>query len=192
MTSIFKDDVGLKDVTISEVDSGTIDDLIDGTRKEAEKELPFTDAKPPPEKKKPAARPRGKPSLKQPLTDIYGTLGAGVFILNQADGIAILSNAEKMAESLDNWGKVNPAVYKVLERLCSTGALGAVIAAHAPVVMAILNNHDVIPTILGKNGDKNETSEGPGYQAGATVNPENPGDYVAATGKITPLVVEPR
>jgi hypothetical protein len=171
-------------VQISDIGTGSIDDFLTEARLESDKELPKSEEKP---KRKPAPR-QSRKSLKQPLTDLYGTLGAGVFILNQNDGIVILSNAEKMAESLDNWGKVNPAVYRVLERLCSTGALGAVMAAHAPVVMAILNNHDIIPKMMGKNGDKDTKTE-PEFTGAPTVDSENPENYVAPTGKISPLIV---
>jgi hypothetical protein len=179
------EDIG---VTITDAGTGSIDDFLADARQESEKEA----AKEAPKKRAAPRRSTTKRSLKQPLTDLYGTLGAGVFILNQADGIAIISNAEKMAESLDNWGKVNPAVYKVLERLCSTGAFGAVAAAHAPVIMAILNNHNVISTIMGKDGNETESNKSTEYQGAPTVNPENPEDYVAVTGRITPLVMEPR
>ncbi len=175
---------------ISDAGTGTIEDLLDKARAEAEAETATADEKP-----KRSRRPRAstsKRSLKEPLTDFYTTLGAGVFMLNQADGFVILENAEKMAESLDNWGKANPQVHKALERLCTTGAFGAVAAAHAPVILAILNNHNVIATIMGKNADKDSDNQTSEFEGAPTVDPSNSNGYVAPTGRITPVVVEAR
>lgn len=179
---------------LSDEGTGSIDDLLDKARADAEKENaenPAPEAKPS-RRRKPTPR-ASKRSLKEPLTDFYATIGAGVFILNQADGAVILANAESMAESLDNWGKVNPGVHRVLERLCTTGAFGAVAAAHAPVVMAILNNHNVIQTIMGKNADEdsdNKETQPRAYPGAPPTPGADSNGYVAPTGRITPHVVE--
>lgn len=173
----------------------SIEDMLSRAREESAKEA---DEKPSARKRSTTRTPRSKPSLKGPLTEFYTTLGAGVFILNQADGVAVISHAESMAESLDNWGKVNSNVYKALDKLCTTGALGGVIAAHAPVILAILGNHDInLATLFtGKNADENKENSEESFSGRGAAPP--PPDYpntngvVAPIGGVTPLIVEAR
>jgi hypothetical protein len=56
-------------------------------------------------------------------------------------GRIVIENAEKCAEALDELAKTNTAVRNFLIGLCTTSAWGAVLMAHAPIVMAIAMHH---------------------------------------------------
>lgn len=83
--------------------------------------------------------PRG--GLKGPLTQLYSGIGLSVMPFDPNCGRIILENAEKCAETLDELAKTNTAVRNALIALCTTSAWGAVIMAHAPIVMAIAMHH---------------------------------------------------
>lgn len=89
---------------------------------------------------KPApAHPKG--GLIEPLENMYVSIGMVVLSFDPHCGNTIIENANACAKSLDDLAKRNPAVRRVLMRLISTSALGAVITAHAPIMMAIAMHH---------------------------------------------------
>jgi len=104
----------------------------------------------PPAKKAPAARGR-KPKVDVPpskkgefvddITMFYTTIGMGVALKDQQCGTAIVQSAPGIAEAWDKLAESNPAVRKALRTLTKSTAIGAVIAAHAPVLMAIGAHH---------------------------------------------------
>lgn len=185
----------MADVELEVTGTGTIDDLLDKARAEAAAEAAAaesteeTPSAPPKTKRTRTTRSRGKKDLTEELTSFYTTIGAGVFAFNQPDGVVILANAEKMAESLNKWGDADPRIRKVLERLCTTSAMGAVIGAHAPVVLAILGNHDLIPKFGNK--DANEDSQNPpsATETNGTA-PANPGNGMGNLAGVTPVIME--
>lgn len=71
------------------------------------------------------------------LTKVYIQLGAIVKLLDPVMGDALIGNAKKCAESLDQLAKESPAVRRALESLLSTNAWVAVGIAHAPLFMAL-------------------------------------------------------
>lgn len=75
------------------------------------------------------------------MTKLYGTVGVFLSAVDPQCGGAILENAETMAQSLDGWAAKNPAVRRTLLKVLETGEVGAVVAAHAPVIMAIAAHH---------------------------------------------------
>ena len=113
---------------------------------------PFSDAAPtdkPPkfdtafeseEAPKVSGLPRATP-LKAKLTQVYAFAGTAVFAFDPYCGRAILTSAESAAEAMDQLARENPAVKRVLEALVKTSALGTVIAAHMPIIMAIAMHH---------------------------------------------------
>lgn len=95
---------------------------------------------PKPPKTKPAlVAPRG--GLLGPLEDFYTGIGMFMMPFDPACGKVIIESAPKCAESLNELAKTNPAVRRLLIQLVSTSAMGAVIIAHAPIVMAIAMHH---------------------------------------------------
>jgi hypothetical protein len=83
--------------------------------------------------------PRG--GLKPALAQMYTGLGIAVMPFDPSCGRVIIENADKCAESLDELAKTNPAVRNVLISLVTTSAWGAVIMAHAPILMAVMMHH---------------------------------------------------
>lgn len=174
--------------------TGDIDDLIANARLEAEAEAE-TETPPDKPKRTRTTRARGnKKDLTEPLTQLYGSIGAGVFMLNHADGAVILANAETMAQSLNEWGNADPRIRKVLEKLCTTSAIGQVVAAHAPVILAIVNNHNLIPKFGNENADQNQTDRTHSGNSANGVSPPSgyPTGPVGRPVGVTPVVVAPR
>lgn len=85
------------------------------------------------------ALPKG--GLKGPLTQLYVGIGMSVMPFDPSCGRTIIENADKCAEALDDLSKTNTAVRNFLIGLCTTSAWGAVLMAHAPIVMAIAMHH---------------------------------------------------
>lgn len=85
------------------------------------------------------ALPKG--GLKGPLTQLYVGIGMSVMPFDPSCGRTIIENADKCAEALDELAKTNTAVRNFLIGLCTTSAWGAVLMAHAPIVMAIAMHH---------------------------------------------------
>lgn len=85
------------------------------------------------------ALPKG--GLKGPLSQLYIGIGMSVMPFDPSCGRIIIENADKCAEALDELSKTNTAVRNFLIGLCTTSAWGAVLMAHAPIVMAIAMHH---------------------------------------------------
>lgn len=85
------------------------------------------------------ALPKG--GLKGPLTQLYVGIGMSVMPFDPSCGRTIIENADKCAEALDELAKTNTAIRNFLIGLCTTSAWGAVLMAHAPIVMAIAMHH---------------------------------------------------
>lgn len=102
--------------------------------------------------KKPVSRAK-KGAFTEPLMQMYGIAGMAVFMRDQHCGQAIFDNAEKCAEALDELAYQNEAVRRVMDALVSTTAIGTVIAAHVPIIMAVASHHGggkipFVPTIV--------------------------------------------
>ena len=83
--------------------------------------------------------PRG--GLRKPLEDMYTGMGMMLMPFDASCGKVIIDAAPRCAETLDELAKTNPAVRRILISLVTTSALGAVIMAHAPILMAIAMHH---------------------------------------------------
>jgi len=85
------------------------------------------------------AMPRG--GLKPALVNLYTGIGMSVMPFDPSCGRIIIENAGACADSLDELAKTNPVVRNILISLVTTSAWGAVIMAHAPILMAIAMHH---------------------------------------------------
>ena len=95
---------------------------------------------------KPRATKKRAPAAKhgaftEPLTQMYGALGMVLFKFDPVCAKAILESSAAAAQSLDDLAYQNPAVRRVLASLTATSAMGAVIVAHAPILMAVYMHH---------------------------------------------------
>jgi hypothetical protein len=85
-------------------------------------------------------KPR-KSKIYSGLVQLYGSVALGVNMFDPHCGAAIATNIETMATSMDQLAKENDSVRRVMEKLISGGAWGAVIAAHSPVIIAVATHH---------------------------------------------------
>lgn len=87
----------------------------------------------------------------KPLTQMYAMGGAALLPFDQKCGTVIMQSAETCAQSLDTLAKTNPAIRRALSTLLETGAWGAVIAAHAPIIIAVSTHHvPIVQSVLAK------------------------------------------
>jgi len=92
------------------------------------------------EKKPPPPKPRAG-ALVKPLTDMYAALGMMITPFDRPCGTTIIANAEPCAEALDKLARENAAARRVIVAMLETSVWGAVIAAHAPILMAVAAHH---------------------------------------------------
>lgn len=102
---------------------------------------------PPGTRKRTASKPRtvvppSKPGqFTEDLMAIYGAVALGISLKDPVCGMAIAQSAEKCAEAWDKMAQDNDAVRRVLFAITKTTAIGAVVAAHAPIIMAVGAHH---------------------------------------------------
>ena len=100
---------------------------------------------------KPAPVPRRRASkidLKAGMIDLYTTIGFGVSVIPSKPsliepshsvtmdiGQSIAGNAEACAVAWERLAKENPAVRRALETMLTVSAFGAVVMAHAPILI---------------------------------------------------------
>lgn len=84
-------------------------------------------------------------SLEKPLANLFASLGSTVYILNRADGQAIIEGSDRLAKALNELAKENPAVHKTLSRMLTGSAWGGVFIAAGGIVVPILANHNLMP-----------------------------------------------
>lgn len=82
---------------------------------------------------------RGK--LAAGLQDIYVTIGMMLMAVDPVCAQAIINSAPECAKSMEKLAKTNPAVRRVLLKMLETSAYGAVVAAHLPILMAVVMHH---------------------------------------------------
>lgn len=75
------------------------------------------------------------------LEQMYGYIGMGLMLVDPTCATAVLEASHECAVSIDALGKTNIAVRRVLEALTNTSAIGAVMVAHLPIIMAIAMHH---------------------------------------------------
>jgi hypothetical protein len=104
-------------------------------------------------KAKTPKRPKAIPSaprggILKPLEELYTGIGLMMMPFDPSCGRVIIEAAPACAKSLNDMANTNPAVRRLLISLLSTSAMGAVVMAHAPIVMAIAMHH--IPALKSK------------------------------------------
>lgn len=82
------------------------------------------------------------------ISQLYGQVGMFVGMFDQQCGTVIITNAAAMGASLEAAAKESPAMQEFLQRMITTSVWGQVLAAHAPVIMAIGMHH--IPAIRSR------------------------------------------
>lgn len=82
------------------------------------------------------------------LKGTYAQIGMFWGMFDPQCAQVLIQNAETMANSMEKWAKDSPAVRGVLEKVITTSAIGEVVAAHAPIVMAIAMHH--VPAVRNK------------------------------------------
>jgi predicted nucleic acid-binding Zn ribbon protein len=88
-----------------------------------------------------AAIPNKKGQFIEPLMKLYGGLGAMVMIADPVCGTAIVSSAQKCAETIDQLAYENESVRRLAWMLTRTSTAGMVIVAHLPIIMAMTMHH---------------------------------------------------
>lgn len=102
-----------------------------------------------PLKRKPAI-PKRKGQFIAPLENLYTSVGIMLMPFDAVCGNAVLQSAAQCAKSLDDLAHQNDAVRRLIYALVQTSALGAVIAAHAPILLAVAMHH--VPAIQNAMG----------------------------------------
>lgn len=77
------------------------------------------------------------------ITAFYTMAGMAVAMRDPQCGKAIVESAAKIGEEWDKLAESNAAVRKALRTLAKTTAVGTLIAAHMPIVMAVSAHHGV-------------------------------------------------
>lgn len=93
--------------------------------------------------RKPAARiaPYKKDEFIEPVTQMYVVMALGVSPFDSRCASVLAENAENCARAWDELAKANPQVRKTLRTLTQGTAWGAVIMAHAPILIAVASHH---------------------------------------------------
>jgi hypothetical protein len=86
-----------------------------------------------------------KKDLTPALVNTYNQVGAVLCMIprTREDGRVIIENAEVAASALADYAERNASVYKALEKLLNASGVGAVVAAHIPIMIGIMANHNV-------------------------------------------------
>lgn len=105
--------------------------------KKAEDEKPARRGRPP---KKPVSRAK-KGAFVDPLVQLYGVAALTLMPIDQHCANVILENAESCAEAVDELAYQNESVRRVLDKLVTGSAIGAVMMAHLPIIVAVASHH---------------------------------------------------
>ena len=111
--------------------------------------------KPKPAPKKPTGR---APVLRTALQRFYENIGGLTLLFDPVCGQVIIDNAPRTAEAMDELAKQDPNVRRILLKLVETSALGTVVAAHAPIALAIYSHH-VLPMMARRQMQMEDAAE---------------------------------
>lgn len=90
--------------------------------------------------KKRASTPK-KGAFVDPLVQLYGVAALTIMPVDQHCAGVILENAEKCATAVDELAYQNESVRRVLDKLMTGSAIGAVMLAHMPIIIAVASHH---------------------------------------------------
>lgn len=118
--------------------------------------------------------PRKSPegALVKPLEDFYGSIALMVMVVDPHCGSAVMRSANGCAVALDKAARESPAVRRIVHRLIETSVMGQVVAAHAPIVIAIARHHMPGGERLDLAGDG--TGAGPADPGASETSPDQP------------------
>jgi len=86
--------------------------------------------------------PKVKPGhFVEPLTQMYAAVGMAVMPFDPVCANAIMVSASRCADALDKLSQENDGVRRALFALTRTTAVGMVLVAHMPIMMAIVIHH---------------------------------------------------
>lgn len=88
------------------------------------------------------------------LNDLFKYAGMGLMMVNQADGSAVAEGGPAVAHELVELGKTDRKIRKYLEQIAAPGKYGPLMFAVAGMVVPILANHHLIPTLSINLGEK--------------------------------------
>lgn len=140
---------------------------------------PRTKAAAPPPPSGAGAAPRGdaapkrvgRPSKSDELTDkvadLYGIGALVVSWVSPSDGRIVAEHAQSCAEAWVAYSKDSPAIAKLLDRLTTGSALGAVLIAHGGMAWKIAQNHELVPVPQIAAGDGPAGTDGLGSSPAA-------------------------
>lgn len=97
------------------------------------------------------------PEVRRALDQIVLFAGTGVSVIDPVDGQIIKAGGPNITEALVNLAEDDKNLQRYLEWLATPGKYGPLILATAGVVIPILANHGMIPTIPGLLGDGPDT-----------------------------------
>jgi hypothetical protein len=92
---------------------------------------------------------RADSKLAAQLARLYLLIGAGVTLVNMADGTIILMGAETRAQELVLLANHHPALKKALRSLTESNDYLIFAMGHGGMILAILQNHGVVPQNIG-------------------------------------------
>lgn len=99
--------------------------------------------------RKPRAPRTRKPALGARMANLYTMAGVGVSMAPhpaaRAVGLAMAANATECGQAWEALAKENPAVARALEQLLTVSTVGALLAAHTPIVLAGLSAAGKVP-----------------------------------------------
>jgi hypothetical protein len=129
----------------TDTDAGTVDPVppaeLDTTPAPRRRGRPAGSRNKPREDRPAEQRPTGRPSnnarLAKSLESQYLALGGLCYLFAPATGQALIANAESCADSLAAWAATNPKIAKALERTVTGAGAVSVLAAHAPIALAV-------------------------------------------------------
>lgn len=81
------------------------------------------------------------------IYNLYSFLSLALMPINIQDSMLFLQQAQSCSEAHVLLGRQHKQYMKFLEKVVATSAYGAMISAHAPLVLGILGNHNMLPTI---------------------------------------------
>lgn len=94
----------------------------------------------PAKRRKPAPRAK-KGAFVEPLEQLYTTIGMMLMAFDPTCAEVVIKSANQCAEAMDELAYQNEAVRRALVALTTTSAVGAVLFAHAPIIMAVAMHH---------------------------------------------------
>lgn len=108
--------------------------------------------------------PTARINIKAQMSQLYTMAGVGLSmvpaqpnpktgqVIPQAVGLALASNADACGQAWETLAKDNPRVRDALERLLTVSAVGSLITAHLPVIMAAVQASGGVGGVAGMLG----------------------------------------